>query len=134
MPIYQNSEQLYACTRELFGRVRTQTPEAAHKLEEFGLSVRFNCQGPAAVIVIDGGTRPANYSFGLNGVRPDLDIDLSADTLHSILMGDLSLTKALASRALVARGPVMKIVVLADLFRQCQTLYPSIASEHGLGQ
>jgi hypothetical protein len=132
MPFFQSSEQFYACTQELFRRVQERNPNARKDLERFGLMARFNCHRPEAAIVLDGRSRPAAFSFGRNGVRPDLDITLSADALHTILLGELSLSKAVAGRALTARGPILRILALAELFRQLQAVYPQVLREQGL--
>jgi hypothetical protein len=132
MGFYEDSATFYACTRMLFQRVQERSPNAGEVLERMGLLVRFACTDPPAAILLDGRSRPANFYFGRNEVRPDLDIILSADTLHRILLGELSLTRALASRALTARGPVARIVALAPLFLQLQAVYPQVLREQGL--
>jgi hypothetical protein len=62
-------------------------------------------------------------------VRPTLTIETEADTLHEIMLGDLSLKRALAQGALKVRGPVYRITVLAELFNALQLLYPAILKE-----
>jgi hypothetical protein len=75
-----------------------------------------------------------HITYGVNNsVNPDLDVKLAADTLHQILLGQLSLTKALGSKQLVPTGPVWKTMVLADLFQQAKTIYPQVLREQGLG-
>ena len=133
MPIYQTTDQLYACARQLFDRIQQDDPEAARPLMASRLVIRLKVKDPTGEIVINGRSRPdATYFFGGSPTRPDLDIELSGDTLHQILLGQLAIAKALGSKQLKAKGPVWKAAVLADLFRQGQTIYPDILREQGL--
>ena len=132
MAIYQNSEQLYACAHQLFERIQQDDPEAARPLLASRLVIRLKVTEPTGVVMINGRTRPLTTHFGSNPTRPDLDIELSGDTLHQILLGQLAIAKALGSKQLKAKGPVWKAAVLADLFRQGQTIYPDILRQQGL--
>jgi hypothetical protein len=132
MPIYQTTEQLYACAQQLFERIQRDDPEAARPLQASRLAIRLKVREPNGEILINGRSRPLITHFGSNSTRPDLDIELSGDTLHQILLGQLAIAKALGSKQLKAKGPVWKAAVLADLFRQGQTIYPDILREQGL--
>ena len=57
---------------------------------------------------------------------------MTVDTLHLILLGELSLTKAIGSKQVVPTGPVWKTMALADLFRHAKTVYPEILHKQGL--
>ncbi|MCB9420839.1 MAG: SCP2 sterol-binding domain-containing protein [Ardenticatenaceae bacterium] len=134
MPVFATDEQLYASLRILFGRIEAENPQASDALLKSRLSFRFRCSEPDAVLVIDARQRPLHITYGLNNsVKPDLDVQLSTDTLHQILLGQLSLTKALGSKQLVPTGPVWKTMVLADLFQHAKTIYPQVLQEQGLG-
>lgn len=132
MPIYQTTEQFYSCAQQLFERIQRDDPEATRPLLASRLIIRLVITAPEGQIVINGRTRPIATHFGPSSLRPDLDIELTADTLHQILLGQLAIAKALGSRQLKAKGPVWKAAVLADLFRQGQTIYPHILQEQGL--
>jgi hypothetical protein len=132
MPTYQTTDQLYACARQLFDRIQRDDPEAARPLLASRLVIRLRITGPTGEIVINGRSRPITTTFGSSSNRPDLEIELSGDTLHQILVGQLAITKALGSKQLKAKGPVWKATVLADLFRQGQTIYPEILREQGI--
>ena len=122
MPIYQTTDQLYACANQLFDQIQRDDPEAARPLLASRLVIRLKVTAPVGEIVLNGRSRPITTHFGSNSTRPDLDIELSGDTLHQILLGQLAIAKALGSKQLKAKGPVWKAAVLADLFRQGQTI------------
>jgi hypothetical protein len=132
MPFFSSSDQLYMLTQALFDRVQNEDRQAAETLNKAKLLIRFNCREPEAVILINGRRVPAEFTFGVNMTRPEVDIRLAADTLHQILLGDLHLGKALALREIEVRGPAHKALAVADLFHECQSVYPQILLEHGL--
>ena len=134
MPIYASDEQLYANLRLLFARIEAKNPQAAAALHKARLSFCFRCSDPDALLIIDARQRPLHVTYGThNSLKPDLDIKLATDTLHHILLGQLTLTKALGSKKLIPTGPIWKTMVLADLFQQAKTIYPQILREQGLG-
>ncbi|MEJ2749010.1 MAG: SCP2 sterol-binding domain-containing protein [Anaerolineae bacterium] len=133
MPFYATADQLYASLQVLFARIEAEQPQAAEMMLRSRLSFRFRCSDPAAVLVIDARQRPLHITYGsYNTIKPDLDVTLSTDTLHAILLGQLTLTKALGSKRLVPAGPIWKTKALAELFQQAKTIYPQVLAEQGL--
>jgi alkyl sulfatase BDS1-like metallo-beta-lactamase superfamily hydrolase len=133
MAVFSSAEQLYASLRVLFARIEAENPQAADAMLKSRLSFRFRCSDPAAVLLIDARKRPLQIAYGAdNTTKPDLDVKLTTDTLHQILMGQLTLTKAVGSKKLVPTGPVWKTMTLADLFNHAKTIYPQILEEQGL--
>jgi hypothetical protein len=59
-------------------------------------------------------------------------VDLTTDTLHYILLGELRLAKALKTKELKVHGPMRKVLAVTELFHQCQAIYPRILREQGL--
>lgn len=133
MAIYRDTEQFYACVRQLFAAIEQKDPNAAAALLKSRLIIRLQLTHPVGELIINGRQSPVETHFGRNSLKPDLDITLNGDTLHAILLGQLTLTKALGSGKLGVKGPVWKATVLADLFRQSQILYPQILQAQGIG-
>jgi putative sterol carrier protein len=132
MPIFASDEQLYVCTEVLFDRIQTEYPSAARAFAGSRLVVRLKTSEPEAEIFVNGRQNPLKTSFGPSADRADLDIELTADTLHLILMGDLPLGKALGSGSLRVRGPVFRALSLAELFQRGQSIYPEILQQQGI--
>ena len=132
MSFFTSSDQFYELTQALFDRVQQEDSKAAESLNKAKLLIRFNCSEPEAVITINGRRVPAKITYGVNKIRPEVDVRLSADTFHHILLGDLRLGKALASREIEVRGPAHKTLGVAGLFHECQSIYPQILLEHGM--
>jgi hypothetical protein len=132
MPIYTDAERLYTCLRRLFARIEAQEPQASEAMLKSGLRIRICCREPTAEFLFDARQRPLRIEYGPSNLRPDLDVSLQADTLHRILLGKLTLTKALGGKLIEPKGPVWKTTVLADLFYHAQRLYPQVLQEQGL--
>ena len=129
MPIYQSSEQFYTCARALFEQLQVAYPEAAQAVQQANLMIRFQCTKPEVVLFINGRRDPVAIKYGPVRLRPELDVHMTTDTLHRILLGELSLGKALSSKAIRVKGPIWKTLSLATLFEQSQQLYPQILKE-----
>lgn len=133
MPFYAHADQLYASLRVLFARIEAENAQATETILKSGLLFCFRCSDPTAKLVIDARGRPLHIRYGAdNTQKPDLDIELAADTLHQILLGELSLTKAMGGKKLKPKGPIWKTTILADLFRHAKTIYPEVLREQGL--
>jgi len=127
MQPYQDTDHLYETLQQLFEQLEQYNPSASQDFARSRLIVRLNVSEPEGVVVLNGRTTPISTLFGPEAnARPDLDISLKADALHQILLGELSLTKALGQRALQVRGPIFKATALANLFRQGQAIYPQV--------
>lgn len=132
MPLYRDSEQLYSSTQALFRLIEEQDPGAADAVLAAHLVIRLHTSEPEIEFTINGRRRPVQVTYGPSPLRPTLDIELSADTLHGITLGELSLKSALANGHLKVYGPALKAMVLADLFHHMQALYPQVLREQGL--
>ena len=127
---YQNETQLYGYLQELFGRVEADMPQATDSLLKAKLCIRFNVSDPEAGLVINAKERPLHIEYGRsNNHKPDLDVDITGEALHQILLGQLSLTKAVGSKKVKPKGPVWKVMALADLFYHAQKIYPAVYAE-----
>jgi len=132
MPFFADSDQLYAVSRTLLTRGQEKEPEATAGISSSHLIIRLKTDAPSAEFTLNGRMRPVQITYGPSRQRPTLDIELAADTLHRILLGELSLKKALANGDLQVHGPVWKVTVLADLFYRGRELYPQVLEDHGL--
>jgi hypothetical protein len=131
MAVYVDSEQLYTYVEALFALIAEKNPGAADAVLASRLVIRLRCTEPDAEITLNGRRRPLETTFGPTPLRPTLDIELAADTLHAIMLDELGIKKALAGGLLEVRGPVWKAKALADLFHQGQELYLQVLQERG---
>jgi hypothetical protein len=131
MAVYVDAEQVYAYVEALFALIAEKEPGAADAVLASRLVIRLRCSEPDAEITINGRQRPLETTYGPTRLRPTMDIELAADTLHAIMLGELGLRKALAGGLLEVRGPIWKAKALADLFYQAQDLYRQVLQEQG---
>ncbi|MCP4417312.1 MAG: SCP2 sterol-binding domain-containing protein [Chloroflexi bacterium] len=130
MMAYQNEEHLYTCLRDLFAQIEADLPQATDSLLKAKICIRFNCSEPNAGLTINARKRPLQIDYGRSTHKPDLDVDVTGEALHQILLGNLSLTKAVGSKKVKPKGPVWKVMALADLFFHAQKIYPDVFAAH----
>lgn len=131
MAVYTDSEEFYKVFKLLFQRMQQQGPQATEKVAKARLSIRFKVSNPEVEILIDGRRKPVEVHYGSNTTRPDLNVELTADAFHDILLGELRLRKALGSGKMKVQGPVLKTFVLEDVLHSAQALYPQVLSDLG---
>ena len=133
MTIYRDSDQLYSTLRLLFDQVGQTSDQVGQTLSKSRLIIRLWLTSPPAEILLDGRKNPPQVIYGASTLKPDLDIELSANALHFILLGELTLGRALSTGQLKVRGPVWKSFILEEIFHRGQALYPQVIQEIGIG-
>jgi hypothetical protein len=131
MALFADSQQLDSCARALFDRIQKQYPESAQAILASHLVIRLRTTDPEVEITINGRKNPVEITYDQSHLRPTLDIELAADTLHQVLLGEQSLKKAFAGGLLKVRGPVWKTSDLAGLLYQGREIYPQVLKEQG---
>jgi hypothetical protein len=132
MPVFPTSDQLLQTLEMLFERVQDGYPDTMRKVSSARVIIRFRCHDPQAEITMNARKNPVQFDFGETKFRPDIDIELSGNILHAILLGEIGLSKALGMGELKVKGPVWKAFVLQDVFQHGQALYPAILEEVGI--
>ncbi len=128
MPFYADDRQLYTCLKALFAHIQADSPGGIDALLDSRLIIRLRCTAPAAQVTINSRRRPPHVAYGPSSLRPDLEADLAADTLHHILLNELSMKEAIATGLMQVRGPIWKTSTLADLIRAGRQFYPGLQS------
>ena len=124
--VYQTSEDLVANLQILFERIQTGGGTATKAVSDARLVIRIRTHSPYVEITINGRKTPVAVTYRETNLRPDLDIELSADVLHAILMGNQSLKTAFTRGDMKVKGPFWKAFALDGIFRYGQTLYPQV--------
>ena len=132
MPIYASDAQLYDCFQTLFSLIEAHDPKAADALLKASLAIIFKCSMPTAAITIDARRAPVQLGYGQSDLKPTIEVELSADTLHCLLLGDIRLAKAIGSDLVNLKVPVWKALTLGDIFHHAQRLYPGVLRDYGL--
>ncbi len=126
MPFYSDSDSYYANMRTLFTCIQENYPKATEAIGKSKINILVQTTAPAGEVMILGREHPVRITYGQNGVKPDLEIEMASDTFHKILLGDLSLKTALGNGQMKVKGPIWKAMSLGDLFVVSRKCYPDI--------
>ena len=133
MAFYDDATQIYATLQALFEHLRHETPNPIDTLVASHLSIRLMLTDPEAQITINGKKHPVEVNYGQANGRADLEISMTADQLHLILLDQYSIKSGFANGELKVRGPVWKTLAFADIFIKGRTYYPQVLQEQGFG-
>lgn len=131
MAIFQSAQQLYAVLQDVFVAVAAN-PEHIAAFTHSNLVIRMKTENPAAEVLLDGRQPPLEVFYGERPGKANIEITLPADLLHAIWSDQASASEAFFSGKIKTKGNLLKAMQLVDLFRQCEQVYPAIASVHGL--
>jgi putative sterol carrier protein len=124
---FADAEQLRAVFSEMFDEVADD--EGMDGLVAQQMVINFRLHDPSADIWVDGRTSPVATTFEPIGVEATLTADLSADSMHELLLGTLPLGKAMMFRKLKVSGSKSRALKLEPLLHACQAVYPAIVDE-----
>jgi putative sterol carrier protein len=124
---FADAEQLRAVFSEMFDEVADD--EGMDGLVAQQMVINFRLHDPSADIWVDGRTSPVATTFEPIGVEATLTADLSADSMHELLLGTLPLGKAMMFRKLKVSGSKSRALKLEPLLHACQAVYPRIVDE-----
>ena len=68
------------------------------------------------------------------GSLADLEMELSGDTLHRLLLHEITTKKAMAGGLIKVRGPAWKLSPLLGVIQAGREFYPQALQKHGLGR
>ncbi len=132
MPVYKSSDQLIAVLKSLFQNIGEADLSAADSVSSSKMIIRISFTDPIAELTINARVIPIKFTYGRMNLRPDFDIQMSADAFHEIMLGELPLRMAVGSGQMKVKGPIHKSFALADIFHHGQAAYRDILSEQGL--
>ncbi len=126
MPIYTSTEQFYACMGQVIDSIQQHTPAAAAAVSQARVIVRMRLTDPLAEITMNGRLKPVDIRYGPTKMRADLEMQLTADTLHSLLLDELSIKQAVARGMIKVRGPVWKLAPMGRVIEAGRAFYPDV--------
>lgn len=126
---YASEAQFEALFTRLFDLIGTVDPDGMDELVDQAMVIRFRLRSPAVEMWIDGRSKPVRASFGAQELDATLTADLSADSMHELLVGTLPLGKAILFRKLKVQGSTSKAMKLENLLHAMQAAYPGLVNE-----
>lgn len=133
MPFYPDAQALYGSLRDVFTHIEQSAPVAYQAFLGARLALRLKCSEPAAEVLLDGrrlGRFQATY--GPAAIRPDMDVELATDTLHLILLDQLTVKRAVANGLVKVRGPAWKLSALGHVMEAGRLVYPEVLRKNNL--
>jgi hypothetical protein len=106
----------------------------AAKLLASGIVIRFTYTEPDAVVLVDCSGEEVRVRQGDTESPAEVEMSMAAEIAHRFWFGKVNLTKALARREMIARGPIPKILKLLPAIRPAYNLYPLYLQDHGYEQ
>jgi putative sterol carrier protein len=127
--IYAGEAQFEALFTQMFDRIETDDPDGMDELVEQEMVIRFRLRKPDVELWIDGRSKPVQTSFGAQELDATLTADLTANSLHELLLGTLPLGSAILFRKLKVQGSKSKAMKLESLLHAMQAVYPGLVDE-----
>lgn len=126
---YSNASEFEALFGQLFEQIESDDPDGMDDLVEQEMVIRFRITKPDVELWIDGRSKPVQTTFGPLDLDATLTAELTADSLHELLLGTLGLASAMLFRKLKVKGSKSKAMKLESLLHAMQAVYPDLVDE-----
>ena len=93
--------------------------------------MKFVWRDPVLTVTLDFTKDPFTVHINDETIAPTTTFTLTADVAHKFWHGQVNLAKALTTKAIVARGPIPKILKLLPAIKPLYTRYPLHLKEEG---
>ena len=130
MPTFRDTDHMYRVLGAFFERVAAQK-EIADAMLAGSFVLRMSYSNPDGQITIDLREPTLTWTFGPSDLEPELELIQSGDVAHQFWLGRLNITGAIATRKVVARGPVAKALKLLPALKPAYPLYAQVLAEIG---
>lgn len=132
MTTFKDQTELYKILGGFFG-VLGNDPAIGKKLLDSKLKIQFNYKDPDSAIAIDLTGSTVNVLCDPKDFKPDVEMNMKADTAHKFWQGNVNLVIALARREITAKGPIPKILKLLPIIKPSYTMYGPYLQNIGFG-
>ncbi len=122
---FRDTEHLYRVLDAFFGRLADDA-DLVRALVARPMVLRFRYSEPDGQVTVDLRRSPVTWSFGASPLTPDLEMIQSADVANRFWQGKLAIAPAIATRKVVARGPVAQALALLPALKPAYPLYVEV--------
>jgi hypothetical protein len=118
MPYFKDADEVYA-NLGLFLRQLAVDPEMTPALKRADTTFQLRMRNPDSVLTVrpPQDEQPPQVDLGDTTLRPEVVLQLDADTAHRFWLGQVNVAVALANGDIRARGPAAKILKLVPLVK-----------------
>ncbi|HNB52154.1 MAG TPA: hypothetical protein PK530_09440 [Anaerolineales bacterium] len=131
MAFYPTPDHLYTSLGETLTRAQTHAPDAARAVINAKLIIQMRFTDPLAELMVNGRKTPFQIEYGPAKLRPELELNLAADTFHQILLQEMEIKTAVARGLIKVRGPVWKLASFGPVIEAGQQVYPLVLQDLG---
>ena len=131
MTYFAEAKQIYTVMQTLFERMKDMKPDPVEALVSSHMVIRISLTDPEAHITIDGRKHPVKIRYGQPNGRADMEIEMTAERLHLILLDEYSIKRGFSNGELKVRGPIWKALSFADIFQKGRAFYPQVLKDQG---
>ena len=132
MTTFNDTDHLYRVLDAFFQKLAAEEEVATPLVESGAMVLRMRYRDPEGQVTVDLRQAPISWAFGDdNKQQPDLELIQDADVAHQFWLGRLNITRAVATRKVVARGPVSKALRLLPALKPAYPLYAQVLQELG---
>ena len=124
---YESAEQFEALFTKMFEQIASDPGMDALVAEQ--MVIRFRLREPDTELWVDGRSKPVATSFGPQDLDATLTADLTANSMHELLLGSLPLGRPMLFRKLKMQGSKSKAIKFESLLHAMQAVYPGLADE-----
>jgi putative sterol carrier protein len=123
MAVFASADELYAHFLPFLEKV--SQGDLRQKFLSIRSSFKVNNTDPDATLFVDCAQDPPLISVGdaASAATADIDLTMSADDSHRFWLGELNVTKAVATRRIKFSGPLLKLIGLLPVFQPAFTEY-----------
>jgi hypothetical protein len=132
MSFYQTEQQIYSVMAAFFDQVQDMEPNPVEALISARLILRLRLSSPDAMITVSGRQSPIRIDYGETNGRADLEIAMTAEIFHLILLDAYSTKQGFMNGEIQVKGPIFKALAFVDFFVKGRALYPQILEEQKL--
>ena len=129
MAVFKSVEHMNEVLGGLFQSI-LDDPTVGPKLKQAGVILKYNITDPEGDIWID--SKEGRIIVGEYDREPTIELKVSGDTIHNLLLRKTNINAALATKKIIAKGPIQRVLKLIGLFNKAFELYPDVAREDGL--
>jgi hypothetical protein len=131
MPFYPSPDHFYTSIGETLTRAQAHAPDAARAVINSKLIIQMRFTDPPAELLINGRKTPFQIEYGPTKLRPELELNLAADTFHQILLQELEIKTAVSRGMIKVRGPIWKLTSFGPVIEAGQQVYPLVLQDLG---
>jgi hypothetical protein len=124
MPYFADADEVYAHIGKLFQDIAADA-ELEPRLRRADTTVQQRLRRPDAQLTVRmlAGEEPLQVDLGQTALRPDVVLQMDADTAHRLWLGRINVAVALARGDIRTRGPAASVLRLVPLIEPVSTRY-----------